>query len=50
MKFLCAQKKKVYDILLKEENKDKVYIFMGAGQISSIAHDIVRRLKSENIK
>lgn len=44
---LCSNEK-VYDIL--KENKYKVYLFMGAGKISSIAHDIVRRLKSENIK
>ncbi|WP_314010968.1 UDP-N-acetylmuramate--L-alanine ligase [Pseudostreptobacillus hongkongensis] len=38
-------KEELIEKLLKEDKKGKVYIFMGAGSVSSFAHEFVRRLK-----
>ena len=43
-------KEKVIEKLLEEDKKDKVYIFMGAGSVSALAHNFVERINDDNRK
>lgn len=44
------KKEKVIEKLLEEDKKDKVYIFMGAGSVSALAHNFVERINDDNRK
>ena len=43
-------KEEVIEKLLEEDKKDKVYIFMGAGSVSALAHNFVERINDDNRK
>ena len=43
-------KEEVIEKLLEEDKKDKVYIFMGAGSVSTLAHNFVERINDDNRK